>query len=346
MLGTLVPSVRRFQEAPCLEGLWGHLSMCERFTLRSAWSDIQKIYRLPDTTSIDYEATDRFDCAPVGDVLFVTAGEQGASVLREGGWGLVPWKAREVPKQVIFNARIEIVDTSSTFKDAWASKRCLVPVNGFYEVGKDGESWFIHKPGDQPFSLAGLWAHNSRLGITSCALITIPATEPLGQLCTTQPAILSAEAYEAWLDPRTPANDLKLLLSDKLDNNLEFHRVNWAPDPIAVRRPVAADDRNVSAIQKPRPVEGKSRPVSRPHDSPSEGPNEILIDRRDPILARRSEIVKLCCQHEGCENVAFWGYSQGGQGPRQWFCNEHRADGEAILGRQQPKRPMALNHIR
>jgi len=320
--------------------------MCERFTLRSAWSDIQKIYRLPDSLSIDYEATDRFDCAPVGNVLFVTASEQGAHTMREGSWGLVPWKAKEVPKQVVFNARIEIIDTSSTFKDAWASKRCLVPVNGFYAVGKDGDSWFIHKPGGLPFAFAGLWAHNSRLGITSCALVTMPATEPVGQLCKTQPAILSPEVYDAWLDPRTPARDLKQLLGDNLDRDLEYHRVNWAPDPIAERRNAATDDRNGSAIQETRPVEGKNRTASRPHGWPSEGPNEILIDRQDPLLARRSDIVKLCCQHNGCENVAFWGYSQGGQGPRQWFCNEHRADGEAILGRQPAKRALALNHTR
>ena len=40
-------------------------------------------------------------------------------------------------------------------------------------------------------------------------------------------AILAPEAYDAWLDPETPAEDLKPLIGDKnLDGELQFHRVD------------------------------------------------------------------------------------------------------------------------
>ena len=66
-------------------------------------------------------------------VPFVTAGENGAHRLREGRWWLVPWWAKEMPKAAMFNARSESAGTSGAFKDAFASTRCLIPADGFYE---------------------------------------------------------------------------------------------------------------------------------------------------------------------------------------------------------------------
>ena len=36
----------------------------------------------------------------------------------------------------MFNARIETADTSGAFKDAFASTRCLIPADGFFEWTK------------------------------------------------------------------------------------------------------------------------------------------------------------------------------------------------------------------
>lgn len=49
---------------------------------------------------------------------FVTWKDDGGHKLREGRWWLVPWWAKEMPKQAMFNARIETVATSGRFKNA------------------------------------------------------------------------------------------------------------------------------------------------------------------------------------------------------------------------------------
>ena len=105
-----------------------------------------------------------YNVAPTDPVPFVTAGENGAHRLREGRWWLVPWWAKEMPKAAMFNARSETADTSGAFKDAFASTRCLIPADGFYEWTKspaDGgkDPWHIFLPGHQAFSFAGLWAY-------------------------------------------------------------------------------------------------------------------------------------------------------------------------------------------
>ena len=54
----------------------------------------------------------------------------------------------------------------------------------------------------------------------------MPAAEPMTQLHDRQPAILAPEAYNAWMDPATPAADVKPLLANTLDGDLQFHRVD------------------------------------------------------------------------------------------------------------------------
>ena len=78
---------------------------------------------------------------------------------------------------------LETADTSGAFKDAFASTRCLIPADGFYEWTKspaDGgkDPWHIFLPGHQAFSFAGLWAYNKKLDITSCTIITQAAGRP------------------------------------------------------------------------------------------------------------------------------------------------------------------------
>ena len=206
--------------------------MCGRFTRYLSWSEIHRLYRLT-VTDQGRNTEARYNIAPTEDVLFVTAGDDGNHKLREGRWWLVPWWQKEMPKASMFNARSETVDTSSAFKDAFRSARCLIPADGFYEWTKspaDGgkDPWHIFMPGPAPFSFAGLWAHNKTLGITSCTIITAEAVEPVRQIHDRMPVILDPAVYDVWLDPATSAGEVKGLLGHNLDGELQFHRVDRA----------------------------------------------------------------------------------------------------------------------
>jgi putative SOS response-associated peptidase YedK len=204
--------------------------VCGRFTRYLSWSEIHRLYRLTAPADTGRNTEPRFNIAPTEDVLFVTAGDNGHHKLREGRWWLVPWWEKQMPKAATFNARSETVETSGSFKDAFKSKRCLIPADGFYEWTKnpaDGgrDPWHIFLPGPSPFSFAGLWAHNQKLGVTSCTIITAAAVEPVKQIHDRMPVILDPAVYDAWLDP---AGDLKSLLGHNLDGRLQFHWVSRA----------------------------------------------------------------------------------------------------------------------
>lgn len=147
------------------------VAMCGRFTLFHSWREIAELYNLTRESDRGRNTAPRTNIAPTQDVLFVRLDEEGRQVVDEGRWWLVPFWAKEMPRQPMFNARSETAAEKPAFREAFKRKRCLVPADGFYEWTKaeDGEKdpWWIHLPDERPFSFAGLWATNDNLGVTT-----------------------------------------------------------------------------------------------------------------------------------------------------------------------------------
>ena len=62
--------------------------------------------------------------------------------------------------QHMINARSETLLEKPSFKQLVATRRCLVPANGFYEWRREGKSkvpMWIYLKDRKPFAFAGLW---------------------------------------------------------------------------------------------------------------------------------------------------------------------------------------------
>ena len=120
-------------------------------------------------------------------------------------WGLIPFWARDVKIGYrTINARAETVAMTSTFREAYKRRRCLIPASGFYEwqasEGKKPKQPFvIHMKDWQPFAFAGLWERwNSPEGpVESCTIITTEANEQLAPIHNRMPVILEPADYDA-----------------------------------------------------------------------------------------------------------------------------------------------------
>jgi putative SOS response-associated peptidase YedK len=63
-------------------------------------------------------------------------------------WGLIPYWAKDIKIGFsTINARAEEVDTKPAFREAFQRRRCLVPLDGFYE-------WKKTATGKQPYAIA------------------------------------------------------------------------------------------------------------------------------------------------------------------------------------------------
>ncbi len=132
-------------------------------------------------------------------------------------WGLLPpWaKDRKMAWKMI-NARAETVSTAPAFRKAFAERRCLVPVDGFFEwekVGKEKRPYMIAMLDRKPFTLAGLWENwkDPATGewVRTFTIITTEANELVAELHDRMPVIIGPEDRERWLKGPNPKELLK-----------------------------------------------------------------------------------------------------------------------------------------
>lgn len=212
--------------------------LCGRFTLRTPVAEWAQLF-LPDMEpdQIATEEPPRYNVAPSQDVLCVLREATGQPrVLQKLRWGLVPSWADELSiGNRMINARGETVDSKPSFRNAFASHRCLIPADGFYEWKKtdDGKQPFLIEPREgRMIAMAGLWEENRKVSedgtpIRTVTIITTSANEPMSELHDRMPVLLESEHFDRWLDPGfRDTEKLKQLLAPAADDRLKMTPVS------------------------------------------------------------------------------------------------------------------------
>ena len=126
--------------------------------------------------------------------------------------------------------------TKPAFRAAFAARRCLVPVSGFYEwaaTGSGKQPWYFAHPNGAPLALAGLWERwRDAAGepVHTFCIITCAPNDVVRPVHARMPAILPAEAWPRWLDAQTEPeiDELRALLAPCPVDVLTGHRVSRA----------------------------------------------------------------------------------------------------------------------
>lgn len=122
-------------------------------------------------------------------------------------WGLIPFWAKD-PKigNKMINARADTLSEKPIFKKPLSSRRCLVPVNGFYEWKGNGDGkipYYIRRKDDDLFGLAGLydvWRDLKGREVKSFTIITVPPNRVLKNIHNRMPAVLDRKNENKWMD--------------------------------------------------------------------------------------------------------------------------------------------------
>ena len=105
--------------------------MCGRFVTTTAVADLAERLQVDDLRA--EPASANYNVTPRAQVAIVAANDEGR-VLDRVRWGLVPSWAKDVAiGDKLINARCETVREKPAFRRAFAKRRCLIPVDGFYE---------------------------------------------------------------------------------------------------------------------------------------------------------------------------------------------------------------------
>jgi len=174
--------------------------MCGRFSQQRPASELSELF-------VD-DLGPRYNVAPTDEALVVVQREdrRGLTAYR---WGLIPHWAKDAKSgSKMFNARAETLTTSPAFRDAFRRKRCLVPVDGFYEWKREGtlrQPYWVSRTDGRPLALAGLWAgwkdpatEQVRRTFT---IVTSAPNEAMASLHDRMPVIVPEDAWDRWLDP-------------------------------------------------------------------------------------------------------------------------------------------------
>ena len=191
--------------------------------------------------------TPRLNLAPTQDAL-VAVQASGDVRLEAMRWGLVPpWAKDKSIGAKLANARAETIDEKPSFRQPFRRRRCLLPVDGYYE-------WESRPSGKQPvyysmrdgdlFCLAGLWEtwtppeqtdkpELPGLGLDQAEAgtlytFTVVTTTPnrlAKRVHDRMPVIVHPADYGNWLLPESKAADLKRLLRPFDDEPMQEHYV-------------------------------------------------------------------------------------------------------------------------
>ena len=108
----------------------------------------------------------------------------------------------------MINARLETIAEKPAFRDALATRRCLLPADGWYEwaTRPDGsrQPYYLAPADSGPLAFAGLWEvwyDAERRPLITTTIVTGPAPDDLRFVHDRSPVVLDPERWSDWLDP-------------------------------------------------------------------------------------------------------------------------------------------------
>ena len=210
--------------------------MCGRFSSTSQLQFLLEQFRAEPLGVEGHQPS--WNVAPASDILVVTASPEGPRQLRELKWGLVPrWAKDPSGANRMINLRAETVREKKGWKSTLARRRCIVPIDGFYEwqdqgKGQRKQPFYITSRDFAPLALAGLWATwrdpDSGEELFTCTILTTSANDLMEPVHHRMPVILAPEDWDSWLDPEnTDTEELAKLLVPAPEEMLTL----WPVDP-------------------------------------------------------------------------------------------------------------------
>ncbi|SKB83160.1 SOS response-associated peptidase [Daejeonella lutea] len=171
----------------------------------------------------------------------VIANIEGVDALHLFNWGLIPFwvkttsDARKLSNNTL-NAKSETIFDLASFKTSISSKRCVIPLTGFYESRDiDGVKYpyFIYPRNSDYFLVGGIYSSwknkDTDETIKTFSIITTPSNELMTQIHNVKqrmPLILKQSDVDTWIDPTLPRQSIIDLMQPHADEEMAAYTVS------------------------------------------------------------------------------------------------------------------------
>ena len=213
--------------------------MCGRFTqTNKALPGLEIVAEEPEET----RESARYNGAPSQDFRVIrrhpkTGRYHGDRLV----WGLIPhWVKTADGGRKPINAKSETISQLPSFQSAYASRRCIVPIDNFFEWRKTTppkQPFAIGMKDGSAFGLAALWENwrHPETGeyLRTFCILTCPANELIATIHDRMPVILPPAVWDEWLDP------------DNADIETLGRLLVPAPPELLTLRPISTEVNNV-----------------------------------------------------------------------------------------------------
>jgi putative SOS response-associated peptidase YedK len=227
--------------------------MCGRFAVTTDPALLaEKIKAIDEATGTSERVGEpNYNVAPTATIATVVSrhsepDDEPTRRVRLMRWGLIPpWVkpgadgAPDSKGPLLINARADKVASSPAFRGSAKSKRCLVPMDGWYEWRPNGDDaagkktaktpFFMHRDDGDMVFMAGLWSvwkpDKAADPLLSCTIITTDAVGELAEVHDRMPLILGERDWDTWLNPDAPLDD-ELLAQPPDVRGIELRQVS------------------------------------------------------------------------------------------------------------------------
>ncbi|MCU0472643.1 MAG: SOS response-associated peptidase [Bacteroidales bacterium] len=213
--------------------------MCFSVNVNLVKEEIEERYGVNFPDKYRYEPSYYYHASGLPEIPVLCSGDPGiVSILK---WGLIPsWVKTEAEADEIryktFNARAETIDTKPSFSSSFISRRCIIPVKGFFEwqhVGREKIPWYIYSSENEIFAIAGIWSEwvRSSTGevLRTFSIITTDANDLMAEIHNSKkrmPAILSKSEEKRWIDLSLTSSDAFQMLKPCPSDQLKAHTIS------------------------------------------------------------------------------------------------------------------------
>jgi putative SOS response-associated peptidase YedK len=158
----------------------------------------------------------------------------------------------------MINARAETLAEKHSFKRSFATRRCIIPADGFYEWKKvEGhkrkQPMFLAMIDGSLFAFAGLWEvwtnehelddAGEPLQLFSCTIVTCEPNDKIADVHDRMPVMLPPDTWDTWLDRENcDLEALQELLVPSPSGLIRMHPVSTEVNNVRNNGPYLVDE--------------------------------------------------------------------------------------------------------
>jgi putative SOS response-associated peptidase YedK len=234
-----------------------HLHMCFSVNVNLIKEELENRYGATFLDPDKYHPSYYYHAFSLPDLPAICSGQ--TDKIRMLKWGLIPsWvKSKENADEIrfkTFNARAETVDSKPSYSASFSTKRCIIPVRGFFEwqhTSSGKVPWYIFRADEDIISLAGLWSNwvDDKTGevVDTFSIITTEANAMMAEIHNSgkrMPAILERDMEKDWISIATSTSEALMMLNPGPSEILKAYTVS----PLINNRTI---DRNTPEVIQP-----------------------------------------------------------------------------------------------